>query len=504
MTELRLILDKSRKSIEEISLGLISSGEVDICTQLILYGKYKVGDKIIEPESEFSGYKLDSLRSLKFNTVSSVFDRLMDYHFVFKQSIFGQLEELRIRIENAPTVLKYFGFSEFPRLRVLECYTGQDIVGSSTNEVAFLDSLDEAGGDRDRYNQQPQLKVLRLGLPFKISKVNEFPYYRSRASVAISPQSLQRLLRLVPELEEFSCRMVNTRRVTDRMMNVRGAGLRLNLREMTPKLKTLDLSYSELRAMPLVPATCEVIRLDYCEKMGLRACETFRGVRYYTDVLDSEGDGYFLANMPDEYLNLCKVSLVHSAVETEKLFDGLVRCDTERLTHLNLHGCDQIDFSQSLPAKSDFCKNYKRYGFFDDPSRSPLAQLVVHIFPNLEELYVGGISSVDDATLDAFTMLENLRLLEITDTNTTLRGITHVLLKENTPTTTGDLQKSLALRQFDKFRTRLASMPIELFPLSRVIISEAVVADWFIDAFVEVGVVIEVASNLFEGYHSSK
>ncbi|KAK9370636.1 hypothetical protein V1509DRAFT_263277 [Lipomyces kononenkoae] len=404
-----------RGRITSVSLGNVAHEQANACAELVLFGNV-LEDQRYENEI-LAQSDLAALRSFKFDCCTSVFED--SYRFSSGWSVLPQLEELRIRIENSPEVIQLLAEGNLPQLRVLDCYAIQDIVRSSDDVIYLNDTV--------KYAQHHQLKVLKLGGP--VSSSSEFPYVQQLKGCIISPRSLQRVLELLPELEEFSCVNINSRRITDDMLSRNRISLRLNLRELTPKLRVLCLSSSKMRAVPLVPATCEVINMDFCESLCIRNCETFRGVRYYDDVLDNEGDGYFLQEEADEYKNLCSISVARSLRPFEKIFDSLARCDGMKLTNLNLHGCLTIDFSAKLPSTSDFLKYYERYGFEEDPSMFHTAELLVHMFPNLEELRVGCNGTVTDATMDAFKMLDNLRVLDAACTKVTEYGLSSVILK---------------------------------------------------------------------------
>lgn len=490
LSELKRTINMSKDTLQSITLGIVSSLDSDNCVQLLVFGKHADAHGMLDPGSD-KLKRLDKLSSLRINSVTRVFYQFDFHPAIYKWTVFNQLRELRIRIENSPEVVNSLALGYFPNINVLEFSVGQEIL-KSTNDIVFLDPALISG----KYKPQIQVTILRVGISAVPNSRNRFPYLQKDQSVAISPGSLQRLLQILPNLEEFYCININSRRVTDNMMNQRGTGLRLNLRQMTPKLRVLDLSYSKFRAMPLMPSTCEVMRMNFCGDMGLRTCETFRGKRYYSDVLDSEGDGYFLDDVPDEYLNLRKVSLIHNARVTEKLFDGLARCNTEILTSLNLHGCKQIDFSQKLSSGSDFCKHYKRYEFFDDPKLYTIAELMVHMFPNLEELYVGCNQTLDDSALRMFTLFDNLRLVEICTTSVSAPGVLNLLLKDQRGTIAGELKALFLKSDFSEFGIKIKNkLGDEQNSLSHLIVSKNLLPPAFIDAMADNGVTIDTIGS---------
>ncbi|KAK9313145.1 hypothetical protein V1522DRAFT_437633 [Lipomyces starkeyi] len=477
--KLHSLLKGGRGRISSISLGNVTHAQANACAELVLLGKVTQSgyeNKVLAQRD------LAALRSFKFGVCTSVFansNRFSDNTW----SALPQLEELRIRIENSPELMQLLADGKLPRLRVLDCYAIQDIVRSSDDIIYLNDTV--------KYAQQHQLKVLKLGGPVLSS--SGFPYVQQLKGCIISPRSLQRVLQLLPELEEFYCVNVNSRRITDDMLSRNRISLRLNLREFAPKLRVLYLSSSKMRAVPLVPATCEVINMDFCESLCIRNCETFRGIRYYDDVLDSEGDGYFLQEEADEYKALCNISIVRSTRAFEKIFDSLARCDGMKLTSLNLHGCQTIDFSAKLPSTSDFVTYYERYEFEEDPRMFHTAELLVHMFPNLEELGVGCNDTVTDAAMDAFKMLDNLRLLDVACTKVTEYGLSSVVLKDfKNP----DGQKNNIVK-LEVFRWTTKAGQIEWFRpiLKTVIASHRQLSAKTISSFAVVGVRVNLVDH---------
>ncbi|KAJ8101903.1 hypothetical protein POJ06DRAFT_299839 [Lipomyces tetrasporus] len=448
------LLTQGRGWITSVALGNVAYVDANACAELVMFGKTATRNG--SESKQLQQRDLAGVRAFRFDCCTSVFAERS--RFAASWSVLPQLEELRVRIENSPELMQLLADGKLPRLRVLDCYAVEDIVRSSDDVIYLNDTI--------QYGPQNQLKVLRLGGPAPSS--SGFPYVQKLKASIISPRSLQRLLQLLPELEEFYCVNVNSRRITDDMLSRNRISLRLNLRELTPKLRVLDLSSSKMRAVPLVPASCEVINMDFCESLCIRNCETFRGIRYYDDVLDNEGDGYFLQEEADEYKNLRSISVVRSARPFEKIFDSLARCDGIKLRTLNLHGCQTIDFSAKLPSASDFAKYYERYGFEEDPQMFDSAELLVHMFPNLEELRVGCNDTVTDATMDAFKMLDNLRLLDVACTKVSEYGLSSVILKDfNTP----DVPKNNVVK-LEVFRWTTQARQIDWFkPILKTVIA---------------------------------
>ncbi|KAK9237426.1 hypothetical protein V1525DRAFT_426296 [Lipomyces kononenkoae] len=478
--KLHNFLKGGRGRIASISLGNVAHEHANACAELVLFGK--VTDNRYENQNLDQRY-LAALRSFKFDCCTGVFEDSYRFSSGSSWSVLPHLEELRIRIENSPELIQLMAKGHLPRLRVLDCYAIQDIVRSADDVIYLNDTV--------KYAQHHELKVLKLGGP--VPSASEFPYVQQLKGCIISPRSLQRVLELLPELQEFYCVNINSRRITDDMLSRNRISLRLNLREFAPKLRVLCLSASKIRAVPLVPATCQVINLDFCESLCIRNCETFRGVRYYDDVLDNEGDGYFLQEEADEYKNLRSISIVRSSRTFEKIFDSLARCDGMKLISLNLHGCQTIDFSVKLPSTSDFLKYYERYGFEEDPNMFNSGELLVHMFPNLEELRLGCNETVTDATMEAFKMLDNLRILDVACTKVTEHGLSSVILKDfESP----DGQKN-NIAKLDGFHLKATSGQMDWFRpvLKTVIVSRRQMSAKTINSFAVVGVHVNLVDH---------
>ncbi|KAK9451253.1 uncharacterized protein V1518DRAFT_408072 [Limtongia smithiae] len=410
ITYIRLynILKSCQHCVTDISLGALAVADKEKCMKLVFFGITATDDECLD---------LKHVRSLRINTSTSLFTWIGYLQAQFSWSLFPQVEELRVRIENAPDVVNFLARGGLPRLRVLECYAAHQVIHAD-EEIVFLK-------EDIIYNRQPQLKVLKLGC---VSNEPRFPYTQSQKPTIISQASLLKVLQLLPGLEEFHCVNVNTRQITMDMWTRNRACLRLMLRTLTPELRVLNLSYSSLRAMPFLPPTCEVIKLDCCPDLCVRSCKTFRATQYYDDVLTSEGDGYFLVNIPDEYIGVREVSLARSTAPISKIFDGLARCNGDNLTSLNLHGCRTIDFMAPLPeTASDFVKYHALYGFDILPTIFTVAELIVHRFPNLKILNVGCNNTVTNRTLDTFSMLDDLLELDVSCTAATHAGISALI-----------------------------------------------------------------------------
>ncbi|KAK9469720.1 hypothetical protein V1512DRAFT_256889 [Lipomyces arxii] len=387
----------SARSVDRVALGKVPVRQADAWCETVLRGE-----------------AFANLRSFTLLTSTSVFSTLAAKLALGLDCAdrLAQLRNLRVRVEHAPAVCELLAANVFPTLHTLDFYAEPTIVPDKVWHGLLPHS--------DAHVVQYQLRILKIGgspaLPWL------FPYMQLPVCCNILPDGLQNLLCLVPNIEELHLVNVNLRYITRRLFLDRPLSLRLNLNLLTPQLKVLDVSYSKLRASPRLPTGCVVMRMDCTDTVSLRTCRTFRGTRYYTDVLDNENDGYFLAEDAAEYSSLTEVSMMRSVTGPDKIFDGLARC-SERLTSLNLHGCTTLDFGRRVPPMCDFVAHFEQYGYDAPPGLySSIADVIANMFPNLTKLWVGCNETVTDNTLQFFATL-SLTLLDVSSTSVTDSGI---------------------------------------------------------------------------------
>ncbi|KAK9461209.1 uncharacterized protein V1516DRAFT_675286 [Lipomyces oligophaga] len=438
------ILNRSSRTLQEVFLDKVCILNYTFYAHLLLFGQtcFRITSKCTCPthiELDFGRPK--AITSLSFTQYVQGFKHMYTIlpDSLSSGSFSPFLATLRVDLYNTLEIINLLIHEKLPALRVLECYQANTTFhnnsksrrevglasGAELNALANLDCFVSA------------LEIFKIGRPFTFDNsiaVGDLsnpvfgpPQLPSRefSRVPIQSTTLQIILKFFPNLVEFHCTAVSSRMVSGSMLAGRRRGLRLDLAALTPNLKVLDLSGSDFLVMPKIPLTCNAVFLDFCsDSLNLRSSSTFRKVRYYTDVLDSEGDGYFAEEDLNEYKQLETISLFGKNLEAGKLFDGLARCNPDVLRSLDLHGVTGVDYSKDLSCtSSDFCKNYQVYNFFSSPERFELSKLIVYLFPNLERVSVGSNSTFNDSSLDDFVVLDRLQVLECLDTSVTSTGV---------------------------------------------------------------------------------
>ncbi|KAK9467948.1 hypothetical protein V1512DRAFT_246695 [Lipomyces arxii] len=406
------LVKMSKGYVTAIILENVMYRDADSCAQLLLYG-YSAQHKVLTLERR----DVQNLRSLTLRFCTCMFKLWM---LVPNKDwmVAAQLRELCVRMENAPEVIYLLAEGRLPRLEVLECFGRYDIV-DCVEDVVLLN-------DNRVYEQHRNMKVLRLGrsLPAR----SEFPYVQPSTDYSVSQRSLERVVSLLPELEELTCVKINTNKSSLLISGIQQRRPRLNLMELTPKLKKVDFSWSSILPAPLLPSTCQELSLNFLPTLsGLRSCRTEDGVRLYMDVFFEEVEVDASADVVEdqnEYRNLKTVNHAHSRLPASVIIDALARCDSQNLTRLNLHGCTKIDFASRPPShSSDFLRHTESYGYSFAEAPFNIAQLIPAMFPNMRVLLVGYNSTVTDSTLRALRPLRKLRYLDVSVTKVTDSGL---------------------------------------------------------------------------------
>ncbi|KAK9447202.1 uncharacterized protein V1518DRAFT_429187 [Limtongia smithiae] len=334
---------------------------------------------------------------------------------------FANLQVLQVRMIDSAVVTELFANGMFPELRTLEFSAPYDICDYEHIRTFLTMHTSYAATQCTA-----QLEVLKLGgsLPYS----DHFPYKQRSARTRIGEKSLKRLLSLVPKLRELYCVLVD---IVDGALEdaevVHAAheiSTDMNLREVLPQLKVLDMSWSNSYHPVGVPASCEVLNFNFSNQWLrpiVSAVQDYRSLKVL-------GWARFGCTQSDS-----------------AILDALVDCcDPKVLEGINLHGQKVIDYTRDmlragsrppresvmapLTPRARVFERAEAYGIKLDERPQPFLKVLAQVYPGLRKLALGFNESLtDDALLDLRDM-RMLDYLDIASTSVTARGLVELLV----------------------------------------------------------------------------
>lgn len=452
-------INRSKGAVTEIYLQDIVITDIEWVAFSLFHDDYESRFEILKNQDDQRPsfeYEYDNLQNVRMISLDYPFSLIQpflcdwsDSGAYFKQ-ISAQLVELHMSAINCEEFLQYFAHGNLPNLQILKLVAPHS--ARVSKHVSLNGLLTEPG------NPQNQLRVFEIGAPLPDDDTTArgmFDFNSDISRLRISRAGLFEFLAVVPNLEEFYCRMsiIIDELVVDQVevdhnqnddqngngdddaaadinapLNDNGfLGILNNMQLETtsfatllPKLAIFDASWSQASCFTNLPASCRVINVNCCS-----------GVCDHTNL---RIQNVIPALSQASYIGFACVRAEDSAAQ---ILNTLVeRCDAQSLECINLGGNRQIDY-ESTEYVSFFSGQYRMLP--DQRARKvavstlpgvSFLEAFVEAFSSVRSLAIGFNSSLGDTNLLQLRKLRHLQFLDISSSRVTVKGLMSLIFGE--------------------------------------------------------------------------